>query len=129
MARAYYGAAFKSKIIEFFNNGESQISIARKLNINKSIVSRLISKFKATGTVQSANVGGRPRKTSRRTDKKIVRLFKQDPFISSKKIVEELNLNISSSTVRKRALENSLKSYMPSKKPILTKKHLQKRFA
>lgn len=128
MKRSHYGLAFKLRIIEFYNNGESQISIANKLNINKSIVSRVIKLYKSTGAVCKLNSGGRPRKTSVSTDRQIVRLFKKKPFISSKGVVQELNLNISSSTVRKRGLENNLRSFKPSKKPILTKKHLKKRF-
>ena len=128
MTRTRYGAAFKLKIIELFNNGKSQISIANQLNINKSIVSRLLKKYKATGKVEETNIGGRPRKTCERTDQKIVRLVKKNPFISSKYIANELDLDISSSTVRKRLLEKNLRSFMPSKKPMLTKKHLKKRF-
>ena len=41
-----YSSAFKLKIIELFNNGKSQISIANQLNINKPIVSRLIKSIK-----------------------------------------------------------------------------------
>lgn len=128
MTRIRYGTDFKLKIVELFNKGQTQASIARNLSINKSIVSRLIKKYKSTGTVEEANRGGRPRKTSHRTDRKIIRLIKKKPFISSKDVVGELNLNISSSTVRKRSLENNFRSFMPSKKPILTKKHLKKRF-
>lgn len=128
MTRTRYGKAFKLKIIELFNKGKSQINIAKQLNINKSIVSRLISKYKATGKVEEPNTGGRPRKTTERTDQRIARLVKKTPFILSKNIVYQLKLNISSSTVRKRLLEKNLRSFMPSKKPMLTKKHLKKRF-
>ena len=127
MTRVQYGEDIKIKIIDYFKNGESQISIAKRLNINKSIISRLIKKYKSTGSVKTIKSGGRPRKTNLRADKQIVRLMKQNPFLSSKKVVEDLNLNISASTVRKRALENGLRSFRPSKKPILTKKHLKKR--
>lgn len=128
MARTRYDKAFKLKILEYFNNGESQISIAKRFGINKSIVSRLIKKYKTTGTIEVVDKGGRKRKTSTRTDRKIVRLFKNDPFITSRNVVKTLDLNISASTVRKRALENDLRSFMPSKKPILRKKHIKKRF-
>ena len=64
MTRTRYGSAVKLKIIELFNNGKSQIFIANQMNINKLIVSRLIQKYKATGKVEEANIGGRPRKAS-----------------------------------------------------------------
>lgn len=128
MVRTRYDKDFKFKIVNLFYKGESQISIAKKFGINKSIVSRLIKRYKASGTVENVNKGGRKRKTSERTDRKILRLFKMEPFISSQKVVNKLKLNISASTVRKRALENNLRSYMPSKKPILSKKHRKKRF-
>lgn len=127
MARVQYNDDIKIKIINFFKNGESQISIAKRLKINKSIISRLIKKYKSTGSVKTIKSGGRPRKTNLRTDEQIIRVMKKNPFLSSKKVVEELDLNISSSAVRKRAIEKGLRSFRPSKKPILTKKHLKKR--
>lgn len=127
MARNKFSDSFKIKIIEEYKSGYSQYSLAQKYNINKSVISRLVNKYITTGNVSTLHLGGRPRKTTQRTDMRICALIKKDPFITSKEIVNTLNLSVHDSTVRKRALENNLRSYRPAKKPMLTRKHLQKR--
>ena len=52
---------------------------------------------------------GRRCKTSARTDGLIVRCTKRNPFMTSTKIKEVLNLDIDISTIRKRLLEANLK--------------------
>lgn len=61
-------------------------------------------------------MGGAPRKTDERTDRHIIQIVQKYPFKSSKTISNELNLNIDSSTVRRRALEAGFRSYRPAKK-------------
>lgn len=127
MPRVQYHYSLKLKIIDEFNSGKSQICLSKKYDIHKSIISRLIKKYRETGIVDSRHLCGRRRKTTRRTDREICSLIKKEPFISSTEILKTLNLNIDASTVRRRAIENGLQSYRPCKKPLLTKKHLQKR--
>lgn len=127
MARDKYSREFKNQIISDFNKGEKQISIAQKYKINRSIVSRLVKKFKNTNDVIVHHLGGAPRKTTAREDRKIVRVFKKNPFATSKHVVRALGLTVHDSTVRRRAIENNLKSYRPCKKPLLTKRHKRQR--
>lgn len=129
MARDKYCETFKLQIIEDLKNGEKQAFVAKKYSMNRSIVCRLLKKkYKSTKDVAVKHLGGRPRKTSARDDRKICHIFqKKNPFASSNEVVKSLNLNVHDSTVRRRAIENNLKSYRPAKKPLLTKKHIQKR--
>lgn len=127
MARDKYSENLKNEIIKDFFNGKSQIELAKKHNINKSIISRLIKKYKTTKSVKTLHLGGAPRKTDERTDRHIVQIVQKYPFKSSTTILNELNLNIDASTVRRRTLEAGFRSFRPAKKPLLTKKHLAKR--
>lgn len=127
MARDKYCETLKLQIIADFQNGEKQASIAKKYKINRSIISRLLKKYQLTKEVCVKHLGGRPRKTSLRDDREICRIFKKNPFASSKEVVRTLKLNVHDSTIRRRAIENNLKSYRPAKKPLLTKKHIKKR--
>lgn len=119
MAREKFGHNLKSEIINDFLGGMKQAEIAKNFKINVSCICRLIKKYRQTGEVKTKHLGGRPRKTSTRTDREIVKMIKKDPFISSKTIVTSLKLNIHHSTVRRRAVENNLKSYRPAKNHCL----------
>lgn len=128
MARNKYCDALKTKIINDFKDGITQSSIAKKYNINRSIISRLIKKYNATRAIKTLNLGSRPRKTTHRIDTKICNLIEKNPFITSKEVVKSLNLSVDSSTIRRRLLENNLKSYRPVNKPMLTNVHQLKRY-
>lgn len=71
---------------------------------------------------QKAETRGRKRKTSSLDDRRIVRYSKTDPNASSMVIQKELNLAVSTVTVRRRLLENNLFARSPRKVPLLTKK-------
>lgn len=70
---------------------------------------------------------GRKRATTKKGDSRIVRLSKKHPFLSSKHIKSSLNLNVSTSTVRRRLIEANLHARSPRKVPLLTKRHIKQR--
>lgn len=127
MARDKYSENLKNEIINDYFKGSSQIELARKHKINKSIISRLVKKYKTTKSVKTLHLGGAPRKTDERADRHIVQTVQKYPFKSSTAILNDLNLNVSSRTVRRRVLKAGFRSFRPAKKPMLTKKHLAKR--
>lgn len=70
---------------------------------------------------------GRKRKTTPIDDRRIVRFSKVDPSASSKKIQKDLNLSVSTVTIRRRLVENNLFARSPRKVPLLTKKQADAR--
>ncbi|XP_066253395.1 uncharacterized protein [Euwallacea similis] len=86
--------------------------IIERLGVHKSIVSRIIYKFRQTGSEAAVKNSGRTRKTTKRTDKWIIRMCQKNPFLSSTHIkshLEETGLgHISSKTIRRRLVENGL---------------------
>ena len=127
MARRKLSEDLKLIIIDKYKDGILQIDIAKSLNINKSIVSRLISKFRSTQSVKTLPRCGRPRATTQRTDSLIARTSKIDPFITPNRICSELNLKISSRTIQRRLVEQGLFSRRPVKKPAISKKNKKAR--
>lgn len=70
---------------------------------------------------------GRPRVMSWKLVSRVVRYTKHNPFSSSTKVRDELSVNASVQTIRRRLLENNLAARSPRKVPLLTKKHVSKR--
>lgn len=127
MAKTRYSNAIRYEIIEKFQAGIKQKVIAEILKIPTSTVCDIIKKFKSGKSVEADHFGGRPRKTTIKTDRRIKNFVLKDPFATSKTICDELNLPIGPSTVRKRLRDFGLFAFRPAKKPLLTAKHRKKR--
>uniref|UniRef100_A0A3Q3KH46 Transposase Tc1-like domain-containing protein n=1 Tax=Monopterus albus TaxID=43700 RepID=A0A3Q3KH46_MONAL len=70
---------------------------------------------------------GRKRKTTIKMDRRITRMAKAQPMISSRMIKDSLELPVSTVTVRRRLCEANLFSRIPRKVPLLKKRYVQKR--
>lgn len=70
---------------------------------------------------------GRKRKTSQYEDKQIKKLVKIDPFKTSTAVKTELQLNVTSRTIRNRLLEQNLRARAARKVPFINKKNCLKR--
>lgn len=62
MARNKYCEDFREKIVRDYTNGMQQSAICIKYSLSKSVVSRIISKYRKTGTVKVIHSGERPKK-------------------------------------------------------------------
>lgn len=123
MAPNKFGDPLRQRIVDDFNSGISQKNISKK-NIS---VSRIISRYLKTKEVSVVHRGGRPRKTSLRTDAMLIRKVKKEPFISASKLVQEFQLNVSTRTVSRRLAAADLSCYRPSKKPLISFRNQKKR--
>ena len=99
MAKDKYCETLKNQIIADLKKGEKQVDVARKYNINRSIICRLLKKYNSTNEVSVKHRGGHPRKTSAHDDRQICRIIKKDPFATSAGVAKSLNLNVHDSTV------------------------------
>uniref|UniRef100_A0A8C2I6P5 Transposase Tc1-like domain-containing protein n=1 Tax=Cyprinus carpio TaxID=7962 RepID=A0A8C2I6P5_CYPCA len=70
---------------------------------------------------------GRKRKTTIKMDRRITRMAKAQPMITSRMIKDSLELPVSTVTVRRRLCVAILFSRIPRKVPLLKKRHVQKR--
>lgn len=114
-----YSDDIKQKIADIYQSGKSQKYISELFEIEKSVISRIIQRFKIRNTVKTA---ARTGKTNSYYDNSMVRLVKQDPYISSNQIKIDLNLNLSARTISRRLVDHGLLSRRPNKKPMLSTK-------
>ena len=70
---------------------------------------------------------GRHRKTTKRDDRNIAKLAKKNPFTTSKKIKNDLELPVSTVTIRRRLIEANLLGRSPRRVPLLTKRNVSNR--
>lgn len=106
------------------NTKMTQREISEAVNVSKSSVNRVIKRFKDTGTSGPLRKGrcGRRRKTTARTDKKLVRRSLANPRMTAVDLKNEENLPVSRETVGRRLREAGRIAKRPIKRPLLTKK-------
>ena len=127
MAKNKYCTLFKQKVIADFSNGVQQHELSVKYNVEKSVISRWNSRYKVRGFVETKHNGGGPPKTSKTTDRRLVRFVKKNPFATARDVIKELELKVSKNTVRRRLDIAGLLCYIAAKKPFISEKNRQSR--
>ena len=108
------------------NNQGPRLSIAKtgkQLKLSLSCVKHWIRVFRETGGFEEEKGSGRPRKSSKREDQKIVKMTEDNKEMSVKDLsqnLKEKGLSLSYSTIRRRLIEAGLKFGTASSKPFLT---------
>lgn len=129
--RKEYSNDLRELVVKHFLNVDSEREIAKKVLIPRTSVHYIIDKYKSTKCIGNLIGRGRKRKTTVHTDRLIQRKIKVDrrkAAVSVKAEVEkELNINVSESTVRRRAHEVGLYGRVARKKPYVNKTNRHKR--
>lgn len=126
-ARKEIALQIRKLIVEDRENGLSLRKIAEKYKISKTSVEKLCKKFEKTQQIGNIPGRGRNRATTKREDTLIVRQIKIKPDTSSSEIKEQLNLNVSTKTIRRRLRENNFQSRVSIRKPMISAKNKKKR--
>ena len=116
----------KGRVCGLWEGKVPKKSIARKLGLNLKTVKKHINRYRLTGSCFRKKGSGRPRKTSPRQDKLITRTAIKNRKATSKEIKHQLKLKVGASTIRNRLHEANIKSYVATKKPLITKTNLKK---
>jgi len=120
----------RARILAFHETALSQRVIADKLKVSKTAVHNAIVLFKETKKFYDRSGPRHKRKTTPATDRHIARIVKKSPFKSSvgvQQVLQAAGVSISSSTVRRRLLQNDLRAHAPARKPKLTAAMRKKR--
>lgn len=123
--------AEKKVIISMYERGVGPKKISQLTSFKLRTIENVIKKFKDTGSVANKPREGRPRKTTPREDRKIVKIVERNRFSKVADVITtlegSLSLKISDKTVRRRLHEANLGGRRPVRKPLLGKKNVTKR--
>ncbi|GFR69222.1 transposable element Tcb1 transposase [Elysia marginata] len=97
------------------------------MNVNRTTIFRLIQRLHETDTMSDRPRSGRPRCTTQRQDRNLVRNHMNNRFLSasasSRQTRGRNNQRISANTVRRRLSTSGLRARRPYIGPILTQRH------
>ena len=102
-------------MVTLCDEGYSQRNIAKKLKISLCAVQSILKKKRETGTVADRPRSGRPRATTNREDRSLVRLSLSDRRASSKILKSQLQdvtgSSLSTRSIRRRLLKAAFHAY------------------
>ncbi|UYV84537.1 hypothetical protein LAZ67_X002498 [Cordylochernes scorpioides] len=111
--------------------GQSQVEVAKWLNVNKSVVSKIWKQFIDTGTIKRKEGSGRKRKTATSEDRYLVVTAKRNREMTAIQLYNELSsatgTRISRQTVYRRLHEGALYARRPMVCIPLTSAHRRAR--
>jgi len=117
----------RNLIVKDRQKGLSNREIGRKYGVSEAAVRKIWKKFEKIGTVIDMTGRGRKRKTNPVEDRRIIRETKKNPTVTSRVIRENLQLNVSERTVRRRLREAGLKNNFALRRPLIRKANKIKR--
>ena len=117
----------KWRAVGMFEAGKSCRWISNFLNVPKRTVQYWLRQYQVRGTVGHKLGAGRPRKTSLRANRLLIRLAKKHRFVSAKCLLNFWNEQVTYRTVYRRLLEGKLKRYRAARKPLLTAANIEAR--
>ncbi|GFR92240.1 transposable element Tc1 transposase [Elysia marginata] len=103
----------------------SEVSL--RMNVNRTTIFRLRQRLHETDTVSDRSCSGRPRCTTQRQDRNLVRNHMNNRFLSASASSRQTrginNQRISANTVRRRLSTSGLRARRPYIGPILIQRH------
>lgn len=121
--------AERSQIFNRRIRGDSLRKIALDFNISAEGVRKIVHRLQQNGTAENQPKSGRPRKTTRKQDRVIVREVKKNFFVSTKQLKSDLNLPIQETQIRARIKEAGFAGRISRKRPFISKINAKKRLA
>lgn len=117
----------RQKVIALSIAGYSQRYIASLMKRPLKTINRIVQAYKKEGRVKDAPHRRRPRATTEEEDRAIVAVAAGNPRTTVPKIIQDLGLNVSRTTVNVRLAEAGLKKRAACRKPLLRQVNQSKR--
>ena len=119
----------RDKIVKLFEEGYSQVYIAKKFGVFSCAVQKLLKKHKETKCVEDKPKTGRPSKLSILDKRAIIRESKRYPFKTANEIKKSLTCtkNVCTETVKRVLRKYGLMGRIAVKKPFLNRRHKKNR--
>ncbi|KAG7170110.1 Zinc finger protein 257-like 1 [Homarus americanus] len=124
-----YQLSIRAQIIGLRDGGLSIRAIAHRLGTSTTTVAKWIKRWKKSGNLSNLEGRHRPRLTTPQQDERIQREAEENPFTNAEAIRKELQLEVSTATVRRRLYEAGIQHMVPVKKERLTDKQRSARLA
>lgn len=113
--------------------GSRQVDVARALGVSQSVISRLLARHQATGSVQERPRAGAPRATDRNDDQYIRTYALRHRTVTSSTLQDRLRqfrgTRVSRQTIRNRLHRFNLNGRRPLRVTPLSQRHRQARLA
>ena len=126
-------AETRTRAVVLVEEGYSYRDVGTRLGISHKTVFRLVKKYRETGSIVDKPRSGRPRVTTEREDRVLVRRSLGDHRLTSPelraKMEDDHGVHVSSRTVRSRLFSAGLRGCVAAKKPLLRDPTICKRLA
>lgn len=122
-----FDISIKWRCIGMYEAGKPCRWISNFLNVPRRTVGYWICQYQVRGTIMHKLGAGRPRKTSSRANRLLVRLAKKHRFASARCLLKFWGEQVTYRTVYRRLLDARIKRYRTAKKPLLTKANIEAR--
>ena len=114
-------------IIAIYQRGVKLAEIARQMGIGDTTVQYVIKRYKASGSLNSAQRSGRPKLLDDRDSRRLIRIVKKDREAILNHIHEKFSAEVSKWTVQGRLLKLDYKHRIAVKKPLISKLNARSR--
>lgn len=117
----------RGRIVGMRESGRSIRNIGHDLGISKTTVSLWVKRWEEEGNLNNRPKGRPPRKTTAEQDRRIVEAAENSPMKNAVALREELQLDVSAETVRRRLHAEGIHHRTPATKQLLTARHREGR--
>ena len=117
----------RHEVFALAREGIKQGAIAARVGLTRATVNRILKRHAATGSLVPGKSSGAPRKTTPRQDRALLRMVRQDRFLSARALTAWMRnlygMTAGCTTVNNRLLSRGYRAYRPTTKPLLTANH------
>ena len=121
----------RQNVLVLYDSGFSNRKVADIVGCSEGTIRKTLKRLKESGCVSDKPKSGRPRKTSERQDRLLVRNSLRNGFMTAPQLQQEVGLTdtVMTRTVRNRLMEQNLFARVAQRKPMVTgqnrRRHLQ----
>lgn len=119
----------RAAIIAAVIAGAKRSAVARDFGVSPSAVTRIFQRFEKTGNLQSQPRSGRPKSLSPRDKRAIIRQVRIKYDLTRRELVNDLQLSVSPSTVRRTLDEENLRKWRSKKRVHLSDESAKERLS
>ena len=117
----------RHEVIALARDCINQGAFAAHVGLTHATVNHILKRQAATGSLVPGKSSGAPRKTTSRQDRALLRMARQDRFLSARALTAQMRnlygMRAGGTTVNNRHLSRGYRAHRPTTKPLLTANH------